>query len=46
MIIRTFFKPTDQFCSNNATNNYHLTTHSTTCCPTKCLSCRDHRFVA
>jgi len=31
-----------QFYSNNVANLYHLTTHSTTCCPTKWTSCCDH----
>jgi len=34
-----------EFYSNNATNLHHLTTHSTTCCPTKWRSCCDHRAV-
>ena len=34
-----------QFYSNNATNLHHLTTHSTTCWPTKWRSHCDHRYM-
>ena len=34
-----------EFYSNNATNLHHLTTHSTTCCPTKRRSHCDHIYV-
>jgi len=34
-----------QCYSNNATNIHHLTTHSTTCWPTKWWSHFDHRYM-
>ena len=45
-IVRTIFlNQLIQFYSNNATNLHHLTTHSTTCWPTKWRSHCDHRYV-
>jgi len=35
-----------QFYSNNATNLHHLTTHNTTCWPTKWRSHCNHRYVS
>jgi len=35
-----------QFYTYNATKLHHLTTHSTTCWPTKWRSHCDHRYVA
>jgi len=43
-IVRTFLKQI-QFYSNNATDLHHLTTHSTTCWPTKWWSHCDHRYM-
>jgi len=40
-----FLKPTDSILSNNAIILHHLTTHSTTCWPTKWRSYCDHRYV-
>ena len=45
-IVWTFFlNQLIQFYSNNATDLHHLTTHSTTCWPTKWQSHCDHRYV-
>jgi len=40
-----FLNELNRVYSNNATNLYHLTTHSTACCPTKWRPCGDHRAV-
>jgi len=40
-----FLNQLTQFYSNNAINLRHLTTHITTCCPTKWSLCCDHRHV-
>jgi len=34
-----------QFHLNNVTNLHQLTSYSTTSCPTKCISDRDHRLL-
>ena len=44
-IAHIFLNQLIQFYSNNATNFHHLTTHSTTCWPTKWRSHCDHRYV-